>query len=273
MRERAALTRYALIVEYDGTDLAGWQRQAGQTTVQAELEQALSKVADGDIVVHGAGRTDAGVHARGQVAHFDSPARRTATQFRRGANSLLPPDISIRWLNTVDDSFDARRSALERRYRYSLTVADTRPALERNRTWWLKRALSPGAMTAALSFLLGEQDFSAFRAASCQSKTPFRYLRAGRVVCRGDSWWIELAANAFLHHMVRNIVGMLVEVGSGEARPDWSAELLEGRDRRAGAMTAPACGLSLEQVIYPDEFKLPRGIRYDPPFGATGPRL
>lgn len=182
----------------------------------------------------------------------------------------MPTGISIRWLQAIDRRFDARRSALERRYRYSLTVADTRPALDSNRTWWLKRPLEPGAMTAAMSFLLGERDFSAYRAASCQSKTPFRYLRAARVLRRGDSWWVELAANAFLHHMVRNIVGMLVEVGSGNARPDWAAELLAGRDRRAGAMTAPAHGLSLEQVIYPNEFKLPRSIGYDPPFGATG---
>lgn len=118
--------------------------------------------------------------------------------------------------------------------------------------------------------LLGEHDFSAFRAAACQSKTPFRYLRSARIVRRGDAWWIEFAANAFLHHMVRNIVGMLVEVGSGAADPVWSSKLLAGRDRRAGAMTAPAQGLSLETVIYPDEFGLPRAIGYDPPFDATG---
>ena len=253
------MTRYACGVEYDGTDFAGWQFQNHARSVQGDLEQALSQVADHPLTVIGAGRTDAGVHASGQVAHFDSDAPRSERQWLLGANSALPQDVALTWLREVPPDFHARRSALWRVYRYRVLARTTRSPLARRSALWERRPLDKGAMMAAASYLLGERDFSAFRAAACQSKTPMRNLMALSIEHRGELIAIDVKANAFLHHMVRNIVGVLLVVGQGEQAPEWSAAVLASKDRTQGGATAPAAGLSLLQVGYPQgyDFSLP----------------
>jgi tRNA pseudouridine38-40 synthase len=251
------MPRLALACEYDGTDFVGWQTQANGRAVQAALSDAISAVADEPVEVHGAGRTDAGVHALHQVAHFDSRAERSQHQWLMGINSNLPADISIHWIKEVPASFDARRSALWREYRYTIATQPTRPALDRRFVWWLRDSLDCAAMTAAAAAWLGERDFSSFRAAHCQSTTPMR--RMMRIVIARAPERIELKfrANAFLYHMVRNLVGALVAVGRGDEKSDWGRELIDARDRRQGAVTAPAQGLALSAVAYAIEFGLP----------------
>jgi tRNA pseudouridine38-40 synthase len=245
------MPRLALVCEYDGTDFVGWQTQANGRSVQAVLTEAVSRVADHAVDLHGAGRTDAGVHADRQVAHFDTGAARTARQWLLGINSNLPDDVAVHWIGEVPAEFDARRSALWRQYRYRIASSPTPPAQSRRSVWWLRDALDCGAMTAAASAWLGELDFSAFRAAHCQSLTPMRrMLRIG--IERTDSG-VDLVfrANAFVYHMVRNLVGTLVAIGRGDAEPAWARQLLEGRDRTRAAPTAPPQGLTLESVAYP----------------------
>lgn len=249
--------RIALGLEYDGTDFVGWQLQRTGRSVQGALEAAASAVADHKVGVTGAGRTDAGVHARHQVAHFDTSARRTIRQWRLGINTNLPEDVAVVWVRRVDPDFHARRSATARCYRYLILERDTRSALLRHRCWWLREVLDAAAMTAAASSLLGEQDFSAFRAARCRARTPMRRLMSVGV-CRSDGvLHLEFTANAFLHHMVRNLVGVLVEIGRGGAPPSWAADVLAGRDRTRAGVTAPAQGLTLVGVTYPDRYDLP----------------
>ncbi|HEY5666581.1 MAG TPA: tRNA pseudouridine(38-40) synthase TruA [Gammaproteobacteria bacterium] len=255
------MARLALVCEYDGTDFVGWQAQANGRSVQAVLTQAVSTVADEPVVIHGAGRTDAGVHAERQVAHFDTGARRSARQWLLGINSNLPEDVSLRWVGEVPARFDARRSARWREYRYTLVSQATRPVLTRRHVWWLRDRLDCAAMTAAASHWLGERDFSAFRAAQCQSTTPMRRMLRIRISESRGRIEFEFRANAFLYHMVRNLVGALVRVGRGEVLPHWGRELIDGRDRRRGAETAPAQGLALVGIAYADEFGVP---------GATG---
>lgn len=251
------MPRIALGLEYDGTDFAGWQTQREGRSVQAALSLAVSTVADETVQVHGAGRTDAGVHASGQVAHFDTSAARTPRQWLMGINANLPADVAARWVAEVSCDFDARRSATARTYRYRISARATRPALARRRAWWRRGPLDCGAMTAAAVFWLGERDFSAFRAANCQSKTPMRRLTAVRIRRTGTELELEFTANAFLYHMVRNLVGVLVEIGQGRAPPDWARTLLRCRDRTQAATTAPSCGLTLVDVRYPETFNLP----------------
>jgi tRNA pseudouridine38-40 synthase len=251
------LTRFALGLEYDGTDFVGWQAQQNGRSVEATLAAAISRVADEPIAVRAAGRTDAGVHASLQVVHFDTAAVRSARQWRLGINSNLPPDIAVHWIAPVSSDFDARRSALARRYRYRIHCSETRAALARRRVWWIREPLDPAAMTAAAVRWLGERDFSAFRAANCQSTTPMRRMLAIAIRVAGAEIAIDFTANAFLYHMVRNLVGVLAEIGKGRARPGWAGELLERRDRTLAAMTAPACGLTLVDVAYPARFGLP----------------
>ena len=251
------MTRIALGLEYDGTNFVGWQTQREGRSVQSELEAAVARVASEPIAVAGAGRTDAGVHASGQVAHFDTCAERSERQWLLGINSNLPEDIAVRWVRPVAESFDARRTARARRYRYWLLESPVRPALARRRVWWIRGQLDCGAMSAGACHWLGERDFSAFRAAGCQSTTPMRFLESVRVRRCGELVAIEVTANAFLQHMVRNMVGVLVELGLGRAPYRWAADVLDSRDRRRAAITAPAAGLSLVAVYYPDSYQLP----------------
>ena len=250
-------SRFALVCEYDGTDFVGWQAQANGRSVQAALTEAVSSVADEPVEIFGAGRTDAGVHAETQVAHFDTTARRSPRQWLLGINSNLPDDVSLRWAGEVPPGFDARRSAIWREYRYTIACQPTRPALSRRYVWWLRERLDCGAMTAAASGWLGERDFSAFRAAHCQSTTPMRRMLRIRISEMPGQVVLEFRANAFLYHMVRNLVGALVAIGRGEVPAGWGRELILGRDRTRGAQTAPASGLALVDIAYPAAFGLP----------------
>ena len=251
------MKRFAVGLEYDGTDFVGWQVQRSGRSVQGALQAAVSAVADETISVTGAGRTDSGVHARCQVAHFDTGAPRTSRQWLLGINSNLPEDAAVRWVRQVDASFHARRSATARRYRYRVLESRTRSALLRHRSWWRRETLDCGAMTAAACALLGERDFSSFRAAGCQSSTPMRRLASAGLFRADGSLHLEFEANAFLQHMVRNLVGVLVEIGRGAAPPEWAAEVLAARDRSRAGVTAPAQGLTLVGVRYPPRYGLP----------------
>lgn len=248
------MPRLALCLEYDGSAFCGWQRQGHARSVQGEVERAVAGVADEPVQVVVAGRTDAGVHASGQVAHFDTTARRSLRAWLLGINSNLPADISIGRVEEVPDDFHARYSAVARTYRYMIFNSPVRSALHHRRAWWLHGALDLPAMQQAAYCLLGEHDFSAFRAAQCQSRTATRHMQHIEIRRQGAFIVIECCANAFLHHMVRNIVGSLVEVGRGRRPSAWLATVLAGRERREAGMTAPAGGLYLCQVHYPDRF-------------------
>jgi tRNA pseudouridine38-40 synthase len=255
------MPRIALGLEYDGTDFVGWQIQRVGRSVEATLAAAVQVVANEPTTVRGAGRTDAGVHAAQQVAHFDTSAQRSERQWLLGINSNLPPDIAVRWVREVPPTFDARRSAVRRRYRYSVLQQPTRPALARSRVWWIREPLDAVAMTAASLHWLGEHDFSAFRAAGCQAKSPMRRLMAVRVAraaqAVGILWQLDFTANAFLQHMVRNLVGALVEIGRGDLPPAAAGAMLSSRDRTKSAVTAPSSGLTLVEVLYPEHYRLP----------------
>ena len=249
--------RIALGLEYDGTDFVGWQAQRDARSVQQTLSEAISTVADHPVAVAGSGRTDAGVHALQQVAHFDTESRREDHQWLLGINSNLPSDIAVQWVRVVDPSFDARRSALWRRYRYLVMQRRVRSALMNRRTWWLREDLDCGAMSAASTCWLGENDFSAFRAAGCQSSTPMRRLLAVGISERDSLISFEFTANAFLQHMVRNFIGVLVKIGTGGASPAWGADVLRSCDRTRGGVAAPPQGLTLMEVGYPAAFDIP----------------
>lgn len=255
------MARIALGVEYDGTDFCGWQRQPGGRSVQASLEEALALVANHPVTIFCAGRTDAGVHASGQVVHFDSTSERTLRGWQLGANGNLPADASVTWASVVPDDFHARFSARSRTYVYRIINQPGRSALHRTRACWVPRPLDATRMRDAAAFLTGRHDFSAFRAAECQAKTTVRSLHQLQVT-REEAWiTIEACADAFLHHMVRNIAGVLIRVGVGDARPEWAAEVLAGRDRRHAGVTAPASGLCLVHVAYDPALALPaRGV-------------
>ncbi|NGX16953.1 tRNA pseudouridine(38-40) synthase TruA [Wenzhouxiangella sp. XN24] len=256
--------RIAVGVEYDGAGLFGWQVQKDGPSVQAALETALSAVADEAVRVVGAGRTDTGVHSTGQVAHFDTAARRRPRAWLLGANSALPPGIALRWAGEAPDGFHARFSAVARSYSYLLLNREARPALWRDRAWWVRRRLDAERMHAAGQVLVGRHDFSALRASECQSRTPERCIHSLEVTRHGDFLRLDVTANAFLHHMVRNIVGTLAAVGRGDRPPDWVAEVLAGRDRRLAGATAPAAGLYLVHVDY-------GGLLPTPPAERPGP--
>jgi tRNA pseudouridine38-40 synthase len=262
------LSRVAIGIEYDGSAFVGWQSQANGRAVQDVLTAAVANVAAEPVQLTAAGRTDAGVHAQAQVAHFDSIAHRQPRQWVLGINSNLPDDVAVTWAAEVSDDFDARRSALDRRYRYRLIRAAARPVLWRRRALWIREQLNLGAMSAAASHMLGEQDFSALRAAGCQSTTPMRCVTAIRVEYTPPFVLIDVTANAFLYHMVRNMVGLLLTVGNGSRDPAWIAEVLAGRDRSRGGVTAPAHGLTLRGVDYSPRFGLPARGRLPP--GSDG---
>ncbi len=256
--------RIAVGIEYDGTAYAGWQKQPSAPSVQAVVETALGGIANEPISVTCAGRTDAGVHARWQVAHFDTSAQRSTRGWTLGANTELPRDVSIIWCQSVPAHFNARHSAEARTYRYFILNRGTRSALAEKRATPIYRTLDHERMNEAAVLLCGEHDFSAFRASECQAHSPVRRLERLAVVRRGDWVIIDATANAFLHHMVRNIAGLLIAVGRGDAPASWAREVLEGRDRRQGAATAPAAGLYFWAVRYSAVFSLPDPFRDDP---------
>lgn len=249
--------RWAACIEYDGTHYHGWQSQPHASSVQDSLETALSKVANEPIRTVCSGRTDSGVHAQGQIVHFDTAAVRRDRSWLLGTNSWLDDAIAPQWFVPVPDTFHARFQAVARDYRYWLLDRDAPSALWRSRAWHVHRRLDHEAMHEAAQTLVGTHDFSAFRAAGCQAKTPVREIHHLNVVRQGDWLRVDVRANAFLHHMVRNIVGTLAVIGRGEAPTGWVGELLAGGDRRYAGMTAPAAGLSLRQVHYPPDVELP----------------
>lgn len=249
--------RIALGIEYDGTDFLGWQRLSHGRTLQGEVEAALSFVADHPLDVTCAGRTDAGVHARCQVVHFDSVATRSERAWTLGANSRLPPDIAVLWAREVDESFHARFGAHARRYRYVLLNRPIRAALDARFMAWEGVPLDAQRMHAAAQAVLGENDFSAFRTAQCQARTPMRNVHSISVTRLRELVSIEVQANAFLHHMVRNLVGSLLMIGRGERPIEWMAELLQGRDRKLAGPTASASGLSFLGPRYAAHWNLP----------------
>ncbi len=249
--------RIALGLEYDGAPFQGWQTQAGGTGVQDTLERALSSIADAPVSTVAAGRTDAGVHAAMQVAHFDTDARRADSAWIRGVNALLPTSVAVRWALVVPNDFHARFAATGRHYTYLLLDRPVRPALLAGRVGWYHRPLALDLMRAAADALLGRHDFSAFRAAECQAKSATRMLDRLEISREDDMIRFDLHADAFLHHMVRNIVGALVYVGNGRHPPAWVAELLAGRDRTRAAPTFGADGLYLTGIDYPTRWNLP----------------
>lgn len=251
------MTRIALGVQYSGTGWHGWQSQPGRNTVQDTLEAALSSFADHPIRVTCAGRTDAGVHAIGQVVHFDSEARRDLQGWIRGVNALLPKSIAVTWSRAVDASFHARFSAVQRHYDYLLYNHPVRAPLWDGRAGWVHMPLDVERMRAAGQCLLGQHDFSAFRSAECQARSPVRQMDRFTVQQCGPLLVISLAANGFLHHMVRNLVGCLVYVGCGRQPVEWLAAVLAQRERRLAAPTFMAAGLHLTAVQYPASFGLP----------------
>lgn len=244
----------ALVVEYDGSRYHGWQAQTGLHTLQQSVELALSKVADAPIAVVCAGRTDTGVHATNQVIHFDTDKERTMRAWVHGVNSFLPKDICIKWGKEVPEHFHARFSATSRRYRYVIYNGAIRPALMRSSVTWQYRQLDHRLMHTAAQSLLGENDFTTFRSVECQSNTAMRNIHQLQVSRIGNLLVIDITANAFLHHMVRNIAGVLIAVGAGKHPVSWVKEILEAKDRRLGAETAPSYGLYLVQVNYPQQF-------------------
>jgi tRNA pseudouridine38-40 synthase len=255
------MPRYAAGLEYDGRAYSGWQFQPGLQTVQDVVQRALSRVADAPVEVVCAGRTDAGVHASAQVVHFDTTAVRSERGWRLGANSYLPADVSVAWLTEVPEQFHARYSAQARSYRYFIFNRDSRSGLAFGRATWERRPLDAARMHTAAQVLVGEHDFSAFRAIECQAKSPSRRVDCVEVARSGE--WVTLAitANAFLHHMVRNVAGLLMSVGHGDSAPERVAAVLASRDRKTNAATAPPDGLYLTAVRYPAEFGLPTGNR------------
>lgn len=249
--------RIAVGVEYKGTAFSGWQSQSGVRTVQDCVEQALSRIADHPVRVVTAGRTDTGVHATGQVVHFDTGSSRSAYSWIRGTNSHLPADIRVLWVKPVADHFHARFSAVERAYRYVLYSSTSRPAILGDLCSWVHYDLDVHPMRQAAESLLGRHDFSAFRAAGCQARTPWRTVRQVALRQSGPWLWLDIAADAFLQHMVRNIVGTLIPIGRGEQPPEWVKQLLDGADRTRARAAAPPGGLYLSAVRYPEEFDLP----------------
>lgn len=252
--------RIALIVCYNGTAFHGFQYQnESLPTVQLALETVLSRVADRPVKLVCAGRTDTGVHATHQVVHFDTDSVRPDKAWVLGANSWLPDTISVSWGAQVAADFDARFSAVARRYLYLIYNSAVRSALLPAKVTREARPLDAAAMDTAGNALLGEHDFSSFRAAECQARTPVRRVDRLDVYRRGDMVVVDITANAFLHHMVRNIAGVLIDIGAGVAPEDWAARVLAERDRTKGSMTAPADGLYLVDVIYPARFGIPAG--------------
>jgi tRNA pseudouridine38-40 synthase len=251
--------RVAAIVEYDGTDYAGWQSQIHASSVQDAVQAALSFVAGHPVVAICAGRTDAGVHALGQVIHFDTSVERTPRAWVLGTNTKLAANIALQWAGEVTPGFHARHKAVRRVYRYAILNRSERSALQRTRAAWIHRPLDANAMHLAAQALVGEHDFSAFRSIECQSKTTVRKIDAIQVIREGDYLWLEIVANAYLHHMVRNIVGTLLQAQREAAPAAAVRKVLEGGERRYAGATVPAAGLYLWRVEYPAVYGIPTG--------------
>ncbi len=265
--ETGAIQRVALGVSYLGSAYKGWQSQPGGGTVQDALEQALSSFALRSLKVVCAGRTDAGVHGTGQVVHLDTDLVREPFSWVRGTNAFLPADIAVQWAHPVTSSFHARNSARGRRYAYVLLEAPVRPAIEAGRVGWVFRPLDGDAMRRAAQHLVGEHDFSSFRSSMCQSPTPVKQLRDIRIArCQAPAggatayWRFDFEGQAFLHHMIRNIMGCLVAVGTGTRPPDWVGEVLQARDRRVAAPTFAADGLYFLGPQYDEVWGLPTAV-------------
>ena len=256
--ENPALQRIVLGIEYNGSLFSGYQLQsAGTRTVQGELEKALSKVANAAVRLTCAGRTDAGVHATGQVVHFDAPVRRELKAWMLGSNTNLPRDISVHWARQVSDDFSARFTAVSRSYRYILYNRRIRSAIFQHNVAWSYEPLDDQLMHQAAQCLLGEHDFSAFRSSRCQANHAVREMQDVRVSRNADYVILDIKGNAFLHHMVRNIMGSLLMIGRGEQPVAWMQDILQGKDRKRAGMTAQAAGLYLVDVEYPKQFGLP----------------
>ena len=251
--------RYAAGIEYNGSAFSGWQLQAHAPSVQENVQRALSHVADHPVEVVCAGRTDAGVHALNQVVHFDANVERRERSWVLGANSILPDSINLNWAREVPDDFHARFSATARSYRYIILNRWVRPGIETGRVTWIHAPLDAQAMHRAAQALLGEHDFSSYRAVACQAKSPYRYVEHIAVVRDGDHVVLEVTANAFLHHMVRNIAGVLIAIGKGEQPEHWARDVLEHRDRTLGGVTAAPHGLYFLGPRYPAKFAIPAG--------------
>ncbi|SEN08392.1 tRNA pseudouridine(38-40) synthase TruA [Vreelandella aquamarina] len=250
--------RLAMGVEYDGSRFCGFQRLKHAASVQQAIEDALAKVAGAPVRIHASGRTDSGVHATRQVIHFDPPVQRTEKAWIFGANTNLPRDVAVRWVKPVSDDFHSRLGALARRYRYIFLNQISRPVMERHNVTWCRDPLDADAMHRAAQALVGEHDFSSFRAAGCQSKTPWRQMHFVEVKRYGPLVVIDIQGNAFLHHMIRNIAGALASVGRGAQDEGHIERLLAMKNRQKGDVTAPACGLHFVDSIYDERFELPK---------------
>ena len=268
--------RLALGIRYHGQAYDGWQSQPSGRTVQDKLEDALGRFADQPISTLCAGRTDAGVHALMQVVHFDTSVEREPFSWVRGTNRFLPDDIAVQWAQPVPDQFHCRASALTRRYLYVLSQSPVRPSLDAGRVGWTMHALDGDAMRAAAAVLVGQHDFSSFRASACQALSPVKDLRRIEITRRGENdrcrWHFEFEADAFLHHMIRNIMGCLVRIGHGKAPPAWMQEVLEARSRLVAAPTFSPNGLYFLGPLYDAGWGLPpeatlqaAGAAYDGP--------
>lgn len=250
--------RTALGVSYNGRSYDGWQSQLGGNTVQDKLERALARFLDvPEISTLCAGRTDSGVHGLNQVVHFDSPRERSEYAWVRGTNSFLPPDIAVQWARAVPPGFHARASATGRRYAYVLLESPVRPSVDLGQVGWVFRPLDQDAMQTAAQALIGEHDFTSFRASSCQSHSPVKDLRRITIARRGAYWRFEFEASAFLHHMIRNIMGCLIAVGTGNRAPPWMAEVLAARSRDAAAPTFAPDGLYFLGPVYDPSWNIP----------------
>ncbi len=249
--------RIAAGIEYDGQAFCGWQRLSHARSVQLELEKALSKVANHPVQCICAGRTDSGVHAQQQVVHFDTRASRPDEAWVLGGNSHLPKDVSIRWAMAVDDEFHARFKAEARSYRYVILNRPVRPAILAGKVTWVRKELRHEVMQQAARHLVGEHDFSAFRAAACEASTPVRRVTRIEVSRAKDFVYLDIQANAFLHHMVRNIAGTLISIGHGDQPVDWTKELLQKKDRTQSGVTAPPDGLYFVSAHYPARWQVP----------------
>ncbi|HXD01880.1 MAG TPA: tRNA pseudouridine(38-40) synthase TruA [Novosphingobium sp.] len=256
--------RLALGISYNGQAYEGWQSQPSGRTVQDRLEAALSQFAVGPITTVCAGRTDAGVHGLMQVVHFDTTLRREEFSWIRGTNRFLPADIAVQWAKPVPDAFHSRASAVARRYAYVVLESPVRPSIDAGRVGWVFRPLDGGAMQEAAALLIGQHDFSSFRAAACQARTPVKTMNRVTIARHGSYWRFEFEADAFLHHMIRNIMGCLLVIGQGQQPPQWMSQVLAARDRDAAAPTFSPDGLYFLGPVYSPEWKLPsRTAAYD----------
>ena len=256
--------RLALGLTYNGQAYDGWQSQPSGRTVQDQLEAALARFAAQPVDTICAGRTDAGVHGLMQVVHFDTEVQRAGFSWVRGTNTYLPPDIAVQWARPVPDAFHSRASAKARRYAYVLLESPVRPSVEAGRVGWVFRPLDEGKLRAAAAHLVGEHDFTSFRASACQAKSPVKTLQPVTITRRGAYWRFDFEANAFLHHMIRNLMGSLLQVGQGLQPPDWIGEVLAARSRDAAAPTFSPDGLYFLGPVYEPHWGLPaRAPAYD----------